>query len=132
MRSILLSDAIRRSRGLALRSGVMMTMVFLTMFGIGFPAHAEMTKQQIMGKIERDFGVKVLNVQPARDIGENVLAVTVINPSGDFNEAFQVNTLAVDKQSGELVPVESQTRQGYRHSAPPVTFRTSPRIADTP
>ncbi len=132
MRSISLGNAIRRSRGLALRSAAMMTLVLLTMFGIGVSAHAQMTKQQIMRKIERDFGVKVLKVQPAKDMGPNVLAVTVMNPPGDFNEAFQINTLAVDKQSGKLVLVEAQTQQGYRHSAPPVTFRASPRTAKTP
>lgn len=132
MRSISLGNVIRRSRGLALRSAAMITVVFFTMFGIGVPAQAELTNQQVMEKIEQDFGVKVLKVQPAKDIGGNVLAVTVMNPPGDFNEAFQINTLAVDKRSGELVPVEAQTQQGYRHSAPPVTFRTSPRTAETP
>lgn len=132
MRSNLLCDAIRRSRGLALRSLAIMTLIFLMMFGIGGSAHAQMTRQQIIGKIERDYGVEVLKVGPAKDMGPNVLAVTVMSPSGDFNEAFQVNTLAVDAKSGELVLVGAQTAQGYRHSAPPVTQRTSPLMGETP
>ena len=102
------------------------------LFGTGFPAHAQMTERQIIAKIEGNFGVKVLNVQAAKNIGENVLAVTVMNPPGNFNEAFQINTLAVDKRSGNLVPVEAQTKQGYRHGPWPVTSRASPRLADTP
>ena len=132
MRSNLLAVAIRRSRNPALRSLAIMTMISLMMFGLESYAHAQMTRQQIIGKIERDFGVEVLKVGPAKDMGPNVLAVTVINPPGDFNEAFQVNTLAVDAKSGELVLVAAQTAQGSRHAAPPVTQRTSPLLGETP
>ena len=132
MRSNLLAVAIRRSRNPALRSLAIMTMISLMMFGLESYAHAQMTKRQIIGKIERDYGVEVLKVGPAKDMGPNVLAVTVINPPGDFNEAFQVNTLAVDAKSGELVLVAAQTAQGSRHAAPPVTQRTSPLLGETP
>lgn len=102
------------------------------MVGVGGPAHAQMTEREIIGKIERDFGVQVLNVGPAKDMGRDVLAVTVINPPGNFNEALQVNTIAVDARSGNLVPVVVETPQGLRHSAPAVMQRTSPRTDKTP
>ena len=34
--------------------------------------------------------------------------MTIMNPGGDFNEAFQVNTLLVDADTGNLV-------SGFRH-----------------
>lgn len=132
MKSILLDDATPLSRNPALRSVVNAALVFLTVLGISVSAHAQMTRQQIIGKIERDYGVEVLKVGPAKDMGPNVLAVTVMNPPGDFNEAFQVNTLAVDAKSGELVLVAAQTAQGSRPAAPPVTQRTSPLMGETP
>ncbi len=132
MNWILLKDAIRRSPNRAFRPVAMMTMALLAMVGVGGLAHAQLTEQEIIGKIERDFGVQVLKVGPAKDMGRDVLAVTVINPPGNFNEALQVNTLAVDARSGRLVPVAAQTPQGLRHSAPAVMRRTSPRTDKTP
>ena len=44
---------------------------------------------------------------PSRYDGRAVFLVTVMNPGGDFNEAFQVTTLAVDVETGKLV-------SGYR------------------
>ncbi len=128
----LLKDAIRRSPNRAFRPVAMMTMALLTVVCVGGPAHAQLTEQEIIGKIERDFGVQVLKVGPAKDMGRDVLAVTVINPPGNFNEALQVNTIAVDARSGNLVPVVAETPQGLRHSAPAVMRRTSPRTAETP
>lgn len=128
----LLKDAIRRSPNRAFRPVAMMTMALLTVVGVGGLAHAQLTEQEIIGKIERDFGVQVLKVGRAKDMGRDVLAVTVINPPGNFNEALQVNTLAVDVRSGNLVPVVAQTPQGLRHSAPAVMWRKSPRTDQTP
>jgi len=128
----LLKDAIRRSPNRASRPVAMMAMALLTMVGVGGPADAQMTKQEIIGKIERDFGVQVLKVGAAKGLGRDVLAVTVINPPGNFNEALQVNTIAVDAKSGNLVPVVAETPQGLRHSAPAVMRRTSPRTDEKP
>ncbi len=132
MASILSADAPRRGHTLALRPAAMMAVALPVLFGFGVAAHAQMSEQRIIGKIERDFGVEVLKVGPAKNIGPNVLAVTVMNPSGDFNEAFQVNTLAVDAMTGKLVRLEIPTGQGGGQSAPPVTVRTKPRLAHTP
>ncbi len=67
-------------------------------------SQAAMSEDQVRTVIERDYGVQVLRVSPGTADGRNVFMVTVMNPSGDFNEAFQVNTLVVDAETGRLVP----------------------------
>ncbi len=37
-----------------------------------------------------------------------------MNPPGNFNEALQVNTLMVDRQTGELVPQFRHAPSGLR------------------
>ncbi len=67
-------------------------------------SQAAMSEDQVRTAIERDYGVQVLRVSPGMADGRNVFMVTVMNPAGDFNEAFQVNTLVVDAETGRLVP----------------------------
>ena len=45
---------------------------------------------------------------PARSTAGSVWLLTVMNPGGTSNEAFQVNTLAVDQETGE--PVQNRNR----------------------
>ena len=132
MKLIPVAYTIIQSRDLPARLLAMIVVVVLTLFGTGVPAQAEMTKQQIIGQIERDYSVKVLGVRQGEKMGKGVFSVTVMNPPGNFNEAFQINTIAFDVKSGKLVPVAAQTPQGYRLPAPAVTLRTSPRTAETP
>ena len=66
------------------------------------------TAQQVAKKIEAGFGVRVLKVRRSQVDGRAVFLVTVMNPGGDFNEAFQITTLAVDVKTGKLV-------SGFRH-----------------
>ena len=73
-------------------------------------AIAAMTANQVKAKIAKDFGVKVLKVRPGKTDGRKVFVVTVMNPGGDFNEAFQVSTIVVDVETGKLV-------SGFRHRA---------------
>jgi len=67
-----------------------------------------MSEAEVTTKVARDYGVDVLRVRRGAVDGRQVFLVTMMNPGGDFNEAFQVNTIAVDMESGELVP-------GFRH-----------------
>ena len=71
-------------------------------------AAAQMTGKQVATKIAAAFGVRVLKVRESRLDGAPVFLVTVMNPGGDFDEAFQITTLAVDVKTGKLV-------SGYRH-----------------
>ena len=72
------------------------------------PAGAAMGADQVRAKIIQAFGVEVLRVRPAQADGRRVYVVTIMNPGGDFNTAFQVNTLLVDADTGKLV-------SGFRH-----------------
>lgn len=67
-------------------------------------------------RLEDAYGVKVLRIRSGEMNGLAVYIVTVMNPAGDFNSAFQVTTLAVDKASGALVSQYRQTPTGSRRS----------------
>ena len=79
---------------------------------LSFPlsALAAMNADQVKAKVAKAFGVKVLKVRPGKADGRKVFVVTMMNPGGDFNEAFQVSTIVVDAETGKLVP-------GFRHRA---------------
>ncbi len=74
------------------------------------PALAAMSADQVAAAIAEAYGVSVLKVVAAEDEGRTVYRVTIMNPGGDFDEAFQVNTLLVDADTGKLV-------SGFRHRA---------------
>ncbi len=74
------------------------------------PALAAMSADQVAAAITEAYGVSVLKVVAAEDEGRTVYRVTIMNPGGDFDEAFQVNTLLVDADTGKLV-------SGFRHRA---------------
>ncbi len=80
--------------------------------GIVFAAlpAAAVTGEAAGKRIAAEFGVTVLRVVPGAIDGIPVWLVTVMNRGGDFNSAFQVNTLAVDQATGRLVP-------SFRHKA---------------
>jgi hypothetical protein len=60
--------------------------------------------------IEEAYDVDVLRARPGQIDGRAVWLLTVMNKGGDFNTAYQVNTLAVDQETGKLVPA-------FRHGA---------------
>ncbi len=68
-------------------------------------------------QIGERFDVEVLKVRPGEIDGRKVWLVTVMRPGGDSNAAFQVHLLAVDQESGELVPSFRHHTDGY--SLPP-------------
>lgn len=72
------------------------------------PAFSATTADQAGKQVAKSFGVQVLKVRPGKIDGRKVFLVTVMNPKGDFNEAFQVSTLVVDAATGKLV-------SGFRH-----------------
>ena len=75
----------------------------LVALALATPAVAKMPADEVKASIEREYGVRVLRIVEVERAGRTVYAVTVINPGGDFNEAFQVNTLAVDPDTGALI-----------------------------
>jgi hypothetical protein len=96
------------------------------------PAGAEMSVDAVKQKIAADYAVTVLRVKPMTDDGRRVFSVTIMNPGGAFNEAFQVNTIVVDAETGQPMIQYRQGPGGLRPAAPPVSSRTGPSTASTP
>jgi len=71
----------------------------------GGPASAQnlLSESAVRAQIETDWGVRVLRVVADEQDGAPVFLVRVMNPGGNYNEAFQVNTLVVDRRTGKLV-----------------------------
>ncbi|MDH3476149.1 MAG: hypothetical protein OEM59_20915 [Rhodospirillales bacterium] len=82
-------------------TGPVLALLVLLLPGLAFGA---MSETEAARMIEQDYGVQVLKVRGAELGGRKVWMVTVMTPPGDSNTAFQVNTLAVDQESGALVP----------------------------
>ena len=93
------------------RAGVFAVVaVLLAALAFPSPAIAAMSANQVKAKVAKAFGVKVLKVRPGKVDGRKVFVVTIMNPGGNFDEAFQVSTIVVDVETGKLV-------SGYRHRA---------------
>ena len=98
--------------------------------GASAVAQAAMTKDQVVQKIEKAFNVKVLRVEPTTEDGKALFAVTVIGAGGNWNHAFQVNTIAVDAATGEPV-LQYRHGKSELHKPPPfVGERTAPLTAE--
>ena len=63
--------------------------------------------------VAQQYGVQVLRVRPVEVDGTSAYAVVVMNPAGNFNEAFRVTTLIVDPATGRLVPQFRHRAAGY-------------------
>ncbi len=93
-------------RGWAL--GLAICAIAVAGLGAPTPASSATSADQAGKSVAKTFGVRVLKVKPATFDGRKVFVVTVMNPKGDFNEAFQVSTVMVDAATGKLV-------SGFRH-----------------
>ncbi len=76
---------------------------------------AAVSQQEAERKVAEDFGVEVLTKRTrAGEVGGRaVWFLTVMTPGGTTNDAFQVNTLAVDRETGDLVPAFRHKPSGY-------------------
>lgn len=63
-----------------------------------------LTAEEVEAMVAERYEVEVLKVEADRLEGQAVWMVTVMEPGGTSNGAFRVTRLAVDRQSGELVP----------------------------
>lgn len=86
-------------------------------FGETAAAQDKLSAQAVGAKIAERYGVTVLDVAEVDDNGQPAYEVKVMNPSGNFNEAFQVNTLLVDAGTGELKSVYRHGPTGANRSA---------------
>lgn len=71
-------------------------------------ASAAVSESQARQMIEQAYGVRVLKIEKREFRGRAAYLLTVMTPGGNDNAAFQVNVLAVDPETGKLIP-------GYRH-----------------
>lgn len=92
-------------------------------------ARAEMSVDEIRNKVTADYGVTVLKVMPMETVPDAKFAVTVMNPGGNWNGAYQVNTIVVDGETGELVIQYGNKGGRQQESAPAASHRTHPRTA---
>ncbi len=77
------------------------------------PAAAEVGEQDAKRLVEEAYDVEVLKVREDEIDGRAVWLVTVMLPQGDYNTAFMVSSLAVDRESGDLVPAFRHRESGY-------------------
>ncbi|HEX9789621.1 MAG TPA: hypothetical protein VGA60_03070 [Kiloniellales bacterium] len=77
------------------------------------PSQAAVTSEEAARMVAEQFSVKVLRVRAAVLDSTPVWLITVMNAGGNNNDAFQVNTLAVDQDSGELIPSFRHGASGY-------------------
>ncbi len=74
---------------------------------------AVLTEAEAARRIEADYGVEVLRVRAGERNGTAVWLVTFMVPGGNSNAAFQVQTLALEQATGDLVPSFRHRRSGY-------------------
>ncbi len=97
----------------SIRRRVAAMAVGLAIAGLSTPALSAVSQSEAARMVTQTFDVEVLRVRSGQVGDRAVWLITVMNPGGDFNAAFQVNTLAVDKGSGELVPAFRHRSSGY-------------------
>ncbi len=113
--------------------GPAMAVVFGAMLALGAsPTAAALSADQVKRQVETRYGVKVLRIKPMTEQGRSAFAVTIMNPGGAFNEAFQVNTIVIDAETGRPIIQYRQGPGGLKSAAPAVSSRTGPSTASTP
>ena len=104
--------------GLRHIAAVIACAVFLVAFAGADVEAANARDKALAERIAKTYGVTVLKVSNAEQDGSQVLVVTVMNPGGNYNEAFQVTNLVVDRQTGRLISQFRHTPTGHRHAGP--------------
>lgn len=91
------------------------------LFGVGaVPSAAPAAAQDLLSEsaartaLEDAYGVQVLRITADEQDGVPVFVVRVMNPGGNFNEAFMVSVLVVDRRTGDLVPQFRHEPSGVR------------------
>ena len=80
------------------------------------PARAEMSADAVKAQVETAYGVKVLRVKKVEIDDRAVYRVTVMYPGGNYNTAFQVNTLLVDAATGKEISTFRHLPSGHQRS----------------
>jgi hypothetical protein len=103
------------------RRGVAVMLFAAAIFGwAASPSLAQqlMSESAARKAIELAYGVQVIGIEAGGKDGWRYFTVRVMNPAGDFNEAFMVSVLVVDRQTGKIVPQYRQGDSGAELSGP--------------
>ncbi|GBD41375.1 hypothetical protein HRbin39_00756 [bacterium HR39] len=84
-------------------------------------AVAALTPEQAAERVAERYGVEVLRVRELRIDHRRIYALTVVQPGGDRNGAFQIGELWVDSETGEPVPRLLHRAEGYELPPPRVS-----------
>ncbi len=76
-------------------------------------AQSELTSAAVAKQVADRFGVEVLRIVESEMDGRPVFLVTVMAPGGDYDGAFQVTRLMVDRATGALVSQFRHRAAGY-------------------
>ena len=76
---------------------------WLAQLAVPSSAKAAMTQSQVAAATEKSYDVRVLKIYADKENGKNVFRVKVMYNGGDWNTAFQVNTIVIDAETGERV-----------------------------
>lgn len=76
-------------------------------------AVAQVTDLEAIRQVEESYGVEVLGVRASEIDERAVWLVTFMVPGGNSNAAFMVSSLAIDQQTGDLVPSFRHHASGY-------------------
>ncbi len=121
-----------RAAILGLRGIAVAALFGAALASMAMPAEAALSADQVKRQVETRYGVTVLRIKPVTEEGRSAYAVTIMNRGGAFNEAFQVNTLVIDAETGRPIIQYRHGPRGLQPAAPPVSSRTGPDPASTP
>lgn len=82
------------------------------------PAAIDRTAQKLTQQVAERYGVQVLRADRELLDGKPVYRMVVMNPGGDFNEAYAVHTLVVNVSTGALVSQFEHLPSGYQLASP--------------
>ena len=87
------------------------------------PSWALMSEAQVRAAIENDYDVKVIKITPGIDTERVVFYVRIMYNGGNFNTAFQINTIVIDAETGKRI---AQFRHGSSGRTLPGNFDSIP------
>ena len=76
---------------------------WLAQLAVPSSAKAAMTQSQVAAATEKSYDVRVLKIYADKENGKSVFRVKVMYNGGDWNTAFQVNTIVIDAETGKRV-----------------------------
>ena len=86
-----------------LTSVAVIILAVFALFAFVQSVEAAMTKGQVKAATEKTYDVRVLKINPDKKDGKDVFIVKVMYNGGNWNTAFQVNTIVINANTGKRV-----------------------------